>query len=95
LSKISKIRDAKSKEGIFVGPRITQLFEDKDFITKLNSTERIAWKVFHDFFRNFRGNEKAENCSEVVQELISPCSAMGYSMSLKPNFLHSHSDFFT
>jgi len=34
------------KEGIFVGPQITQLFEDQDFSAALNSAERRAWKVF-------------------------------------------------
>ena len=28
------------KEGIFIGPEDTQLFEDQDFSTKLNSAER-------------------------------------------------------
>jgi hypothetical protein len=34
------------KEGIFVGPHIKQLLEDQDFDTKLNCTERRAWKAF-------------------------------------------------
>jgi hypothetical protein len=34
------------KERIFVRPQITQLLEDKDFSTKLNSAERSAWKAF-------------------------------------------------
>jgi hypothetical protein len=41
-----KISADKKKEGIFVGPQIKQLFEDQDFGTKLNSTERRAWKSF-------------------------------------------------
>jgi hypothetical protein len=43
------------KEGIFVGPQMT-LFEDQDFSTKLNSTERRAWKAFENVCRNFPGN---------------------------------------
>jgi hypothetical protein len=38
--KIAKIREAKMKEGIFVGPGIKQLFEDQEFSTKLNATDR-------------------------------------------------------
>jgi hypothetical protein len=56
--KFPKICEAKMKEGIFVGPQITQLFEDQDFSTALNSTERRAWKVFRNVCRNFRGNKK-------------------------------------
>jgi hypothetical protein len=29
------------KESIFVGPKITQLFEDQNFSIKLNATEKI------------------------------------------------------
>jgi len=34
-----------------------------------------------------------ENYSGIVQELISPQSAIGYNMSLIRHFLSSHSDF--
>ena len=44
--KFSKISEAKTKEGIFVGPQITQQFEDQDFSAELNATERRAWKTF-------------------------------------------------
>jgi hypothetical protein len=47
------------KEGIFVGPQITQLFEDQDFSTKLNDTEKRAWKAFKNECRNFLGKEKS------------------------------------
>jgi len=65
-----KISEAKMKGGIFVGPQITQLFEYKDFSTKLNYTGRRAWRAFENVRRNFLGNDKAENYSEIVQELI-------------------------
>jgi hypothetical protein len=41
--KLSKIRETKMKEGIFVGSQIKQLFEDQEFSTELNSTERRTW----------------------------------------------------
>jgi hypothetical protein len=72
--------EAKKREGIFVGPQFAQLFEDHDFSTKLNSTERRAWKAFENICRNFLSKEKAENYGETVQELISSQSAMGRSM---------------
>jgi len=59
------------KEEIFVGPQIAQLFEDQYFSTELNSTEGRAWKSFENIFRNFLGEEKAENFCEILQELIS------------------------
>ena len=79
------------KEKIFVGPKITQIFEDQNFKPKLNGTERRAWKAFENVCIKFGGKEKAGNCSEIVQELISPYSA---NMSLKLHFLHFHLNFF-
>jgi len=75
--KFLKISEAKIKEGVFCGPQITQLFEDQDFSTKLNSTERRAWKALGNVCINFIGHEKAEKCSEIVQQLFSPKSALG------------------
>jgi len=65
-----KISEAKKKGGISVGPQNTQLFEDQDFSTKLNYTERKALKASENVRRNFLRNDKAENYSEIVQELI-------------------------
>jgi hypothetical protein len=39
---------AKIKEGIFFGLQITQILEDKDFSSKLNSTEIRAWKAYEN-----------------------------------------------
>jgi hypothetical protein len=50
--------------------------EDQEFNTKLNSTKRTAWKTFEETSRNFPGNEKFENYSHEVQELISSHSVM-------------------
>jgi hypothetical protein len=71
-----------------------QLFKDQDFSTKVNSTERRAWKASENACRNFLGNDKEENYSETVQELISSHNTMGCNMSLKLYFLHTHLDFF-
>jgi hypothetical protein len=67
---------AKMKEGIFFGPQITQILEDQDFSSKLNSTEIRAWKAYENICRNFVGNEHANNYAEIVQELISPYIAL-------------------
>jgi hypothetical protein len=61
-----KISNAKMKEGIFVGPQITRIFEDQDFSTKLNyrnkSLERI-WKSLQKLSTQW----KAENYTEIVR----------------------------
>ena len=80
------------KQGIYLCPQIKQLFEDDDFSTKLNATERRAWEAFENVWSTFLGNEKAENYSDIVHN--SSYSAMGCNMSLKLHFLHSHLNFF-
>jgi hypothetical protein len=82
------------KEGIFIVPRIKQLFEDHGITKKLNAIERRAWEAFENVCWTFLSNKKAENYSYIAQELISSYSAMGCNMSLKIHFLHSHLDFF-
>jgi hypothetical protein len=79
------------KEVIFVGPQITQPFEN--LCTELNSTERRTWKVFENVRSNFPGNEKAEHYSETTPQLISSHSAVRCNISLKLHFLHYHMDF--
>jgi hypothetical protein len=65
-------------EGIFVGPQVTQLLKDQDFNTQLNLAERRAWKTFEkSVCRSYKRNEKVDNCSEIVQELISSYSSLG------------------
>ena len=38
------------KEGIFVGPQITRLFEDQDYSTELNFAERRHFKMLSETF---------------------------------------------
>jgi hypothetical protein len=44
MQKFPKPNEAKTKEGVFVCRQIT-LFEEQHLSTKLNSTERRAWKA--------------------------------------------------
>ena len=92
-AKFPKISEAKIKEVIFAGPQIKQVFEDQDLSINLNSADRRAWKAFENVCRNFIGNEKAENYTEIVQGLNSSYSAMACNMLLKFHFIHSHLDF--
>jgi hypothetical protein len=45
-SKFPNVNDAKIKEGIFIGPQIRKLMQDKQFDEDLNETERNAWLSF-------------------------------------------------
>jgi hypothetical protein len=55
---------------------ITQPFKGQDVSIILNTTRRRGRKAFENVCRIFLGNEKEENYSEIVQELISSYRAM-------------------
>ncbi|UYV63336.1 hypothetical protein LAZ67_2003775 [Cordylochernes scorpioides] len=92
--KFPSISDTNIKEGIFVGPQNRELLQDGNFEDSLNEVEAAAWNSFRNICKNFLGNVKVENYSDVVNELLLSYKALGCNMSLKIHFLHSHLDFF-
>jgi len=93
-NKFPKVSDAKIKEGIFIGPKMRELMQDKQFGEDLNETERNAWLSFKRICKDFLGNHKAVNYRDVLQDLLNSYKAMGCNMSLKIHFLDSHLEFF-
>ena len=93
-NKFPNVSDAKIKDGIFIGPQIWELTQDKLFNEDLIETERNAWLPFKRICKDFLGNHKAANYQDVVQDLLTSYKAMGCNMSLKINILESHLDFF-
>lgn len=67
---------------------------DEDFINKLNSVEKRAWKSFVALCDNFLGNYRSDDYVAVVNEFLDSYGEMGCNMSIKIHFLHSHLDFF-
>jgi hypothetical protein len=90
----TKVSDANSEEGIFIGPQIRELMQDKQFDEDLNETERNAWLSFKRICKDLLGNHKVANYQDVVQDLLTSCKPMGRNMSLKIHFLESQLDFF-
>ena len=70
-NKFPKLSDAKMKEGIFKGPQIRELMQDKQLDEDPNETERNAWLSFKRICRNFLGNHKTSNYDNVLQELLT------------------------
>jgi len=60
-NKFPNVSDAKIKEGIFIGPQIRELIQDKQFDEDLNETGRNAWLSFKRICKDFLGNHKAAN----------------------------------
>ena len=85
-NKFPNVSDAKIKEGIFIGPQIRELMQDKQFDKDLNETERNAWLSFKRICKDFLGNHKTANYQKVVQDLLTSYKAMGCNMSLKIHF---------
>jgi len=94
-NKFPNVSDAKIKEGIFIGPQIRELMQDKHFDEDVNETERNAWLSFKRICKGFLGNHKAANYQDVVQDLLTSYKAMGCNMSLKIHFLETHLDLFS
>jgi len=66
-NKFPNVSDAKIKEGIFIGPQIWELMQDKQFDEGLNETERNAWlsfkRILQLFLRNSQNNELSGCCA--------------------------------
>jgi len=59
--KFPRLREAKIKEGVFVGPQIRKLFRDNMFYNLLQGDEKKDWGGFCLAPTNFLGNIRAEN----------------------------------
>jgi len=70
-NKFSNVSDSKIKEGIFIGPQIRELMQDKQFDEHLNETEKNAWLSFKRICKDLLGNHKASNYQDVVQDLLT------------------------
>jgi len=92
--KFPNVSDAKIKEGVFIGPQIRELMQDKQFDEDLNETERNGWLSFKRICKDFLGNQKAANDQDVVQDLLTSYKNAVWSMSLKIHFLESQFEFF-
>jgi hypothetical protein len=91
--KFPQLSEAKIKEGVFVGPQIHNLFRDDMFNNLLQGDEKKACDVFRLVSTNFLGNISAENCKELIEDILSLYHKLCCNVS-KINMLHSHLDFF-
>lgn len=88
------ISEAKIKGGIFEGPQIRQLIEDKKFDDYMDRKEKRAWLNFIDVCTKFLGNFRDPNYETIVTNMVSHFREIGCLMSLKLHFLDSHLDYF-
>ena len=84
----------KLKAGIFDGPQIRLLIRDLVFENSMYEVELEVWKAFVRVVKNFLGNNKARNYTELVNNMLTAFRNLGCNMSVKIHNLFSHMDQF-
>lgn len=69
--------DAKIREGVFDGPQIKKLIQNKNFETYLSTDEAAAWTSFKLVVSDFLGNYKSPRYREIVAELLENYKKIG------------------
>ena len=88
------LSDAKVEGGIFDGPDIRKLINDKHFTTKMTKAESMAWIAFVDVVENFLGNNRHPQYKRKIGIMLKAYEKLGCNMSIKIHFLKSHLDQF-
>lgn len=67
---MSMSKNAKVKEGIFIGPQICDLLRGEYFNRVHEAREKAAWQAFRVVVKDLLGNRKYENPSDIVNNLL-------------------------
>jgi hypothetical protein len=67
---------------------------DPHFIASMNEIESCAWSSFVLVAKNFLGNKKANNYTQLVEDMLFHFNRLGCNMSVQVHYLHSHLDRF-
>jgi len=92
--KLPRLSEAKSKEGIFIGPQIRDIIKDEYFAKLLQGDEKASWDSFKFVVKLFLGNRRAQNYKQLVNNLLQSYQTLGCNMTLNIHFLNSHLEFF-
>ena len=88
------LTDAKIKGGIFFGTKIRELMKITQFEDVMTNVEKNAWISFRKVVKGFLDNEKSSDCDELVNNMLKSFQELGYNISSKVHYLHSHLDWF-
>jgi hypothetical protein len=81
--KLPGITIDKLKARRFDGLQIRQLINDPHFIASMNEIESCAWSSFVLVVKNFLDNKKADNYTQLVEDMLFHFSRLGCKMSVK------------
>ena len=84
----------KLRAGVFDGPQIRRLVNDKRFVFSVIAVKKNAWLSFLAVVANFLGNFKAPTYTELVDKLLDSFQKLGCNMNVKMHFIYSHLDCF-
>ncbi|GFT94053.1 hypothetical protein NPIL_496751 [Nephila pilipes] len=59
-------------------------------MTNMTTKENEAWVAFKDLVRKYLGNYKDPGYKAIIINMLGKFQMLGYSMSVKIHFLHSH-----
>lgn len=76
--------------GVFNGPEVDKILDDKEFFNALDRKHRIAFQAMNDVIKNFLGNRRADNYVDLVRKMIISFKNINANMSTKLHFLHNH-----
>lgn len=85
---------AKIKEGVFIGPDVDKILNDREFFLVLSAEHKAALTALKNVVEGFLGNRKDPNYRNLVETLIENYRLIGANMSLKLHFLRNHLDEF-
>ena len=84
----------KVKESVFVGPQIKKTHQRCTISIYHNGCRKKAWLFFAEVISKFLDDTKDSEYKIIVENMLACFEALGYRMSLKVHFLHSHLDYF-
>jgi hypothetical protein len=84
----------KLKAGIFDGPQIRKLINETHFLAAIKEIVSCGWPSFVLVVKNLHGNKKADNYTQLVDDMLFHLNRLGYNKSVKIHYVHSHLDRF-
>ena len=90
----SKLLEVKVKGDIFIGPQVKLILKSDEFFETLSAVEKDAWICFAAVVQGFLGNNKKDNCAELVANLVNSYGNMGCRLPMKVHMLDAHLDEF-
>ena len=68
--KFPALTSEKIKAGVFDGPQMRKLMQDRSFEQTMRGLERCAWSGFCNVVRKFLGNTKDLNYADLVEVML-------------------------